>query len=76
MGFPELLATWRYGLRPAAELPNRTVVRQSFTHGPGDSGLRCGPIQSIPRRSCGASVRRNMTTSIEGMVRDVKGRGT
>jgi hypothetical protein len=32
-------AHWEYELEPQGQ---RTVVRQSFTHGPGDSGMRQG----------------------------------
>ena len=35
------LAHWEYALRPQG---SATLVRQSFTHGPGDSGLRIGVL--------------------------------
>ncbi|TCC52272.1 SRPBCC family protein [Kribbella capetownensis] len=35
----EPLAHWEYDLRPQG---SQTLVHQTFTHGPGDSGLRAG----------------------------------
>lgn len=32
-------SSWRYDLEPAGS-PDRTLVRHSFVHGPGESGLR------------------------------------
>jgi uncharacterized protein YndB with AHSA1/START domain len=40
-------AHWEYALQPQG---SATLVRQSFTHGPGDSGLRAG-VRQQPERA-------------------------
>jgi hypothetical protein len=40
-------AHWEYALQPQG---SATLVRQSFTHGPGDSGLRAG-VRQRPERA-------------------------
>lgn len=73
----EPFATWRYDLRPAAR--NQTVVRQSFTHGPGESGARAA-VRTDPDNAAALlqarldQLRRNMAATIEAMVRDIKSR--
>ncbi|MEU0809995.1 SRPBCC family protein [Streptomyces sp. NPDC005970] len=70
----ELFATWRYDLRPAAR-PEQTVVRQSFTHGPGDSGARAA-VRADPANAAAIlqgrldQLRRNMKLTIGAMICD------
>ena len=45
-GEPDPLAHWEYELEDRGP---ETLVRQSFTHGPGDSGLRIGVAQHPDR---------------------------
>ncbi|MGO4760456.1 hypothetical protein AB4212_69460, partial [Streptomyces sp. 2MCAF27] len=71
----EPFATWRYNLRPAVR-PDQTVVRQSFTHGPGDSGARAA-VRADPANATAIlerrldQLRRNMKTTIGAMVCDI-----
>jgi len=66
---------WRYELLPG-EAADRTFVRHSFEHGPGISGVRDG-VENDPVRGAGqlkgrlGQLRRNMTATIEAMVRDI-----
>jgi hypothetical protein len=63
-------STWRYELRDGPE-PDSTLVRHSFTHGPGATGAREGAEadpQALNRRL--ATICRNMTTTISAMVTD------
>ncbi|WP_051570862.1 SRPBCC family protein [Cryptosporangium arvum] len=64
-------STWRYELRPTAE-PGGTVVRHTFTHGPGRTGLRADAEQD-PRSVDDRLVRlcRIMTTTIVAMATDL-----
>ncbi|WP_210948925.1 SRPBCC family protein [Streptomyces sp. MK37H] len=74
----EHFATWTYDLRPAAR-QGQTVVRQSFIHGPGDSGARAA-VRADPENAAALlqgrldQLRRNMTATIEAMTRDVRSR--
>lgn len=73
-------ATWQYDLSPGPR-PAQTLVRQSFTHGPGDSGARRS-VRADPDNAAAVlrgrldQLRRNMTTTIEAMVRDIGTRST
>jgi uncharacterized protein YndB with AHSA1/START domain len=61
-------STWRYELRAGNE-PGSTVVRHSFTHGPGASGAREGAEadpRALDRRL--VTLCRNMTTTIAAMA--------
>ncbi|MBI0300642.1 SRPBCC family protein [Streptomyces sp. PRKS01-29] len=75
----EHFATWLYDLRPAARR-DQTIVRQSFIHGPGDSGARAA-VRADPENAEALlrgrldQLRRNMTVTIEAMVRDIRSRG-
>ncbi|MFJ4635976.1 SRPBCC family protein [Streptomyces hygroscopicus] len=75
----EHFAAWHYELRPA-EQPDRTVVRQSFTHGPGDSRARAA-VRADPGNAAALlrgrldQLRRNMAVTIEAMVRDIRNEG-
>ncbi|MBO4206451.1 SRPBCC family protein [Micromonospora echinofusca] len=70
---------WRYDLSPADD-PGRTRVRHSFEHGPGDSGLRA-IIRGTPEQSAAIvevrrrQLRKNMTETIEAMVRHARAAG-
>lgn len=65
----EPYGTWRYELRPAGG-SGRTLVRQSFVHGPGDSGLRVGARKAGRAAADGrlAELRRNMIITIDAMA--------
>lgn len=73
----EPLAVWRYELEPRGE---QTVIRQSFTHGPGDSGMRSG-AEAVPERAQKAVQRRldqlsrNMRVTIAAMMQSVRDAG-
>jgi uncharacterized protein YndB with AHSA1/START domain len=60
---------WRYDLLPG-DAPGRTVVRHSFTHGPGVTGARRA-AERYPDALAGrlAQLRRNMTATITAMTR-------
>jgi Polyketide cyclase / dehydrase and lipid transport len=61
-------STWRYELREGG-VPGIALVHQSFTHGPGASGLREGADadpMAINRRL--VTLCRNMTTTISAMA--------
>jgi uncharacterized protein YndB with AHSA1/START domain len=65
-------ATWRYELAPG--LPGQTIVRHSFVHGPGDTGLTMA-MDGDPDQAEAVlqgrldELREHMTTTIEGMGR-------
>jgi hypothetical protein len=65
-------ATWRYELVPG--LPGQTVVRHSFVHGPGDTGVTMA-MDSDPGHAAAVlqgrldELREYMTATIEGMAR-------
>jgi hypothetical protein len=65
-------AIWRYELVPG--LPGQTIVRHSFVHGPGDTGVT-EAMESDPDRSAALlqdrlnELRENMTVTIEAMAR-------
>jgi uncharacterized protein YndB with AHSA1/START domain len=64
-------AHWEYELRPQGD---RTLVRQWFVHGPGDSGMRAGVAAAAPEGADEAreqrlkQLGRNMETTIAAMV--------
>ena len=61
-------SAWRYELRDGDE-PGTTAVRHSFTHGPGNTGLREGADTDIEARDRRlAALCRNMTTTITAMI--------
>jgi hypothetical protein len=65
-------ATWRYEIVPG--LPGQTVVRHSFVHGPGDSGVT-EAMESEPDHAAALlqgrldELREHMTVTIEAMAR-------
>jgi hypothetical protein len=65
-------ATWRYQLDPG--LPGQTIVRHSFVHGPGDTGVTMA-MHSDPDQAAAVlqgrldELREHMTATIEGMAR-------
>ncbi|WP_055589998.1 SRPBCC family protein [Peterkaempfera griseoplana] len=67
---------WRYDLLPG-DTPGRTLVRQSFVHGPGRTGLSVA-AGSDPARTASVlagrleQLRRNMARTVEAMVRDIR----
>ncbi|WP_377270177.1 SRPBCC family protein [Peterkaempfera sp. SMS 1(5)a] len=67
---------WRYDLLPGGA-PGLTLVRQSFVHGPGRTGLSVA-AESDPARAAAVlagrleQLRRNMTRTIDAMVRDIR----
>ncbi|TDU89919.1 polyketide cyclase/dehydrase/lipid transport protein [Kribbella voronezhensis] len=69
-GEDEPFAHWEYELAARAD---RTLIRQSFTHGPGDSGMRRG-VLADPAGAEAAKQRRldqlgrNMRLTIAAMV--------
>ncbi|NLU70223.1 SRPBCC family protein [Streptomyces sp. HNM0574] len=77
----EPFALWHYALRPAND-PGRTVVHQTFEHGPGDSGLR--DLQRADPANAAAvlqqrldQLRDNMTATLRGMESALRdGQGT
>lgn len=62
---------WRYDLTPAGS--GRTVVRQEFVHGPGETGLSLG-VRDDPDHAAEiladrlAQLRRNMTRTLTAMA--------
>jgi hypothetical protein len=67
-------STWTYQLRPG-DAPDRTLLRHSFVHGPGRTGMRAAvEAERDPRRGRAsrdarlAQLRRNMTETVEAMV--------
>lgn len=64
-------STWRYELEPGST-PGRTLVRHTFTHGPGRSGLRAAvweyTIHEDAIRDRLAMLHDNMTTTIRAMA--------
>ncbi|GII79201.1 hypothetical protein Sru01_41830 [Sphaerisporangium rufum] len=63
---------WRYELAPAG--PGRTLVRHSFVHGPGESGLRemmraNREIAAIILEVRLGELRRHMTDTLQAMTR-------
>jgi hypothetical protein len=67
-------AHWEYELKPAGD---RTLICQSFTHGPGHSGMRQG-VMANPGRAEETKQRRlnrlgrNMEMTIEAMTRAIR----
>jgi uncharacterized protein YndB with AHSA1/START domain len=65
-------ATWRYELAPG--LPGQTIVRHSFVHGPGDTGVTMA-MDSDPDQAAAVlqgrldELREHMTVTVEGMAR-------
>ncbi|MDG4833795.1 SRPBCC family protein [Solwaraspora sp. WMMD1047] len=61
-------STWRYELR-AGHQPGTTVVRHSFTHGPGVTGARVeGETDPRTFEERLITILRNMTTTINAMT--------
>jgi uncharacterized protein YndB with AHSA1/START domain len=61
-------STWRYELHEAGE-PGSTLVRHSFTHGPGASGARtAAEADPAALNSRLVTLCRNMTTTIAAMA--------
>nr|MDT0660166.1 SRPBCC family protein [Micromonospora sp. DSM 115978] len=61
-------STWRYELR-AGHQPGTTVVRHSFTHGPGVTGARVeGEADPRTFEDRLITILRNMTTTINAMA--------
>ncbi|MFJ4921053.1 SRPBCC family protein [Streptomyces sp. NPDC088725] len=75
-GTDDWFAAWHYDLLPAPG-PEQTLVRQSFAHGPGDSGLRKA-VRSNPDEATAIvrgrldQLRDNMSRTVEAMVRDIR----
>jgi uncharacterized protein YndB with AHSA1/START domain len=60
-------STWRFELAPG---PAGTVVRQSFTHGPGDSGMRSDAEAGADPADRLGRIRANMAATLTALGRE------